>query len=154
MSTVQIKPWGVQVAGNFRRAVAIRQWQRVKARFPALLAGHEPAVSRVRPASVARRRIYAVRIGAGRARRPTASAASCARPAGLLRGAEEQVRPEKKKGREKKERGKKKKGREERRRGEGKKGRERKRGRRKKKNKTPTPFSPSRLRSARRRSWR
>ena len=63
MSAVQVKPWGVQVAGNMRRAVAIRQWQRVKARFPALLAGHEPAVSRVRPAS-GPRRIYAVRIGA------------------------------------------------------------------------------------------
>jgi hypothetical protein len=63
MSTVQIKPWGVQVAGNMRRAIAIRQWQRVKARFPSLLAGHEPAVSRVRPAS-GPRRIYAVRIGA------------------------------------------------------------------------------------------
>ena len=63
MSTVHIKPWGVQVAGNMRRAIAIRQWQRVKARFPALLAGHEPAVSRVRSASVPRG-IYAVRIGA------------------------------------------------------------------------------------------
>lgn len=63
MSTVRIKPWGVQVAGNMRRAVAIRQWQRVKARFPVLLARHEPAVSRVRPAS-GPRRIYAVRIGA------------------------------------------------------------------------------------------
>ena len=63
MSTVQLKPWGVQVAGNMRRAVAVRQWQRVKARFPALLSGHEPAVSRVRPAS-GPRRIYAVRIGA------------------------------------------------------------------------------------------
>jgi hypothetical protein len=64
MSTVQIKPWGVQVAGNMRRAIAIRQWQRVKARFPALLAGHEPAVSRVRSTFVPRG-IYAVRIGAG-----------------------------------------------------------------------------------------
>ena len=63
MSTVQLKPWGVQVAGNVRRAIAIRQWQRVKARFPALLGGHEVAVSRVRPAS-GPRRIYAVRIGA------------------------------------------------------------------------------------------
>jgi hypothetical protein len=63
MSTVQIKPWGVQVAGNMRRAIAIRQWQRVKARFPALLAGHEPAVSRVRSTFVPRG-IYAVRIGA------------------------------------------------------------------------------------------
>ena len=63
MSTVHIKPWGVQVAGNIRRAVAVRQWLRVKGRFPALLSGHEPAVSRVRPAS-GPRRIYAVRIGA------------------------------------------------------------------------------------------
>jgi len=64
MSTVHIKPWGVQVAGNIRRTAAIRQWQRVKARFPALLAGHEPAVSRVR-SPVAPRGVYAVRIGAG-----------------------------------------------------------------------------------------
>jgi hypothetical protein len=63
MSTVQIKPWGVQVAGNMRRAIAIRQWQRVKARFPSLLAKHEPAVSRVRSTFVPRG-IYAVRIGA------------------------------------------------------------------------------------------
>ncbi|MDQ2634634.1 MAG: lytic transglycosylase domain-containing protein [Pseudomonadota bacterium] len=64
MSSVQVKPWGVQVAGNARRVVAIRQWQRVKARFPALLAGHDPAVSRIRSASVPRG-VYAVRIGAG-----------------------------------------------------------------------------------------
>lgn len=63
MATVQLKPWGIQVAGNMRRAAAIRQWQRVKGRFPALLAGHEPAVSRVRSASVPRG-VYAVRIGA------------------------------------------------------------------------------------------
>lgn len=63
MSTVQAKPWGVQVAGNVRRTAAIRQWQRVKARFPALLAGREPAVSRVRSGSVPRG-VYAVRIGA------------------------------------------------------------------------------------------
>ncbi|MCX7303425.1 MAG: lytic transglycosylase domain-containing protein [Hyphomicrobiales bacterium] len=64
MSTVQIKPWGVQVAGNVRRNAAIRQWQRIKARFATLLADHEAAVSRTRSASVPRG-IYAVRIGAG-----------------------------------------------------------------------------------------
>ena len=64
MSTVQTKPWGVQVAGNVRRTIAIRQWQRIKARYPALLAGHEVAVSRKRTAGVPRG-IYAVRIGAG-----------------------------------------------------------------------------------------
>ena len=62
MASVNIKPWGVQVAGNFRRAAAIRQWQRVQGRFHALLGGYEPVVSRVR-VNYARRGIYAVRIG-------------------------------------------------------------------------------------------
>ena len=81
MSTVQIKPWGVQVAGNMRRAIAIRQWLRVKARFPALLVGtracRQPGASCIRPAPHLCR---AHRRGI-RARRPTAYAASCARPA-------------------------------------------------------------------------
>jgi soluble lytic murein transglycosylase-like protein len=62
MATINVKPWGVQVAGNFRRAAAIRQWQRLKGRFPALLADYEPVVSRVRT-PIGRRGIYAVRIG-------------------------------------------------------------------------------------------
>jgi soluble lytic murein transglycosylase-like protein len=63
MASVNIKPWGVQVAGNFRRSAAIKQWQRLKGRFPALLAEYEPVVSRVRT-HMARSGIYAVRIGA------------------------------------------------------------------------------------------
>jgi hypothetical protein len=62
MASINIKPWGVQVAGNFRRAAAIRQWQRAKGRFPALLASHDPVVSRVRT-PMGRRGVYAVRIG-------------------------------------------------------------------------------------------
>lgn len=62
MASVHVKPWGVQVAGNFRRAAAIRQWQRVQGRFHALLGSHEPVVSRVRT-PIGRRGIYAVRIG-------------------------------------------------------------------------------------------
>jgi hypothetical protein len=62
MATINIKPWGVQVAGNFRRAAAIKQWQRLKGRFSALLAEYEPVVSRVRT-PIGRRGIYAVRIG-------------------------------------------------------------------------------------------
>jgi len=62
MARVHTKPWGVQVAGNFRRAAAIRQWSRVKSRFPALLAEYEPVVSRVRT-PIGRRGVYAVRIG-------------------------------------------------------------------------------------------
>jgi len=62
MSSIHTKPWGIQIAGNARRNAAIRQWQRVKGRFSALLAGHDPVVSRVRSARVPRG-IYAVRIG-------------------------------------------------------------------------------------------
>ena len=62
MSSVQLKPWGVQLAGHFRRDVAIRQYQRVKGRFPRLLDAYEPVVSRVR-SPIGRRGIHAVRIG-------------------------------------------------------------------------------------------
>jgi len=62
MSSIHVKPWGVQIAGNFRRSAAIAQYQRVKARYPALLSEYEPVVSRVR-SPIGRRGIYAVRIG-------------------------------------------------------------------------------------------
>lgn len=63
MASVATKPWGIQVAGSFRRAAAVRQWQRLAARFPALLGGVEPVVSRVR-SPLGRSGIHAVRIGA------------------------------------------------------------------------------------------
>ncbi|MDX8479317.1 lytic transglycosylase domain-containing protein [Mesorhizobium sp. VK24D] len=63
MASINVKPWGVQVAGNFRRSAAIGQWLRVRGRFPALLASHDPVVSRMRT-PIGRRGIYAVRIGA------------------------------------------------------------------------------------------
>jgi soluble lytic murein transglycosylase-like protein len=62
MATIAVKPWGVQVAGNFRRSAAIRQWQREQARFPTLLGAYDPVVSRVRT-PMGRRGVYAVRIG-------------------------------------------------------------------------------------------
>ncbi|WP_454013272.1 lytic transglycosylase domain-containing protein [Aquamicrobium terrae] len=62
MASINVKPWGVQVAGNFRRAAAVRQWQREQRRFPALLAGYDPVVSRVRT-PIGRAGVYAVRIG-------------------------------------------------------------------------------------------
>lgn len=62
MSRVHVKPWGVQIAGNFRRGAAMQQWQRVRARFPALLRQYQPVVGRVR-SPIGRRGIYAVRIG-------------------------------------------------------------------------------------------
>lgn len=63
MARIHTKPWGIQVAGNFRRSAAIRQYERLRKQMPGLLAGHDPVVSRVRSA-MGRRGIYAVRIGA------------------------------------------------------------------------------------------
>lgn len=62
MARIHTKPWGMQVAGNFRQSAAIRQWQRVQARYPKVLGAYEPVVSRVR-SPIGRRGIYAVRIG-------------------------------------------------------------------------------------------
>ncbi|MBE0560040.1 SPOR domain-containing protein [Brucella anthropi] len=57
------KPWGIQVAGNFRRSAAANQWVRLRKQFSAVLAGHDPVISRIRT-PMGRRGIYAVRIGA------------------------------------------------------------------------------------------
>lgn len=62
MATVNVKPWGIQVAGNFRRSAAVRQWQKIQARHGALFGDYEAVVSRVR-SPLGRRGIYAVRVG-------------------------------------------------------------------------------------------
>jgi soluble lytic murein transglycosylase-like protein len=64
MATVHTKPWGVQVAGNYRRSAAVRQWQRLAPRLRAIVGAEDAVVSRVRTGH-GRRGIYAVRIGAG-----------------------------------------------------------------------------------------
>jgi len=61
MARIHTKPWGIQVAGHFRRDVAIRMWERAKRRVRALQSA-EPVVSQMRAGR--RRPIYAVRIGA------------------------------------------------------------------------------------------
>lgn len=63
MARIKQKAWGVQVAGNFRRAAAVKQFERVRRNFPAVMASHEPVVSRVR-SPIGRHGVYAVRIGA------------------------------------------------------------------------------------------
>ncbi|WP_260906693.1 lytic transglycosylase domain-containing protein [Chelativorans salis] len=63
MTSVLTKPWGVHVAGNVRRDVAIRSWERLRSAHQTLLAAYEPVVSRIRAAH-APRGIYAVRLGA------------------------------------------------------------------------------------------
>ena len=54
MSTINVKPWGIQVAGNFRRAAAIRQWQRLeRPHLEGLLVGRarrQPGALAARPA--------------------------------------------------------------------------------------------------------
>ncbi|MFC5586901.1 lytic transglycosylase domain-containing protein [Nitratireductor kimnyeongensis] len=63
MNSAHTQPWGVQVAGHFRRDVAIRLWQMVLRRHATVLRGYEPVITRVR-SSRGSRGIYAVRIGA------------------------------------------------------------------------------------------
>ncbi len=63
MSQIKPKPWGIQIAGNFRKAAAIRQLERLRSSFPAILNAHEPVISRNRT-PMGRRGIFAVRIGA------------------------------------------------------------------------------------------
>ena len=63
MSRVARKPWGIQVAGNFRQSAASRQWERVRRAFPSVLSKYRPVISRMRT-PIGRRGIYAVRIGA------------------------------------------------------------------------------------------
>lgn len=57
------KPWGVQVAGGYRRDAVMRQWQRIKQRHASLLSGLPATVSRQR-SPLGPKPIYAVRIGA------------------------------------------------------------------------------------------
>jgi Transglycosylase SLT domain/SPOR domain len=63
MSRIARKPWGIQVAGNFRQSAASSQWERVRRAFPAVLSKYRPVISRMRT-PIGRRGIYAVRIGA------------------------------------------------------------------------------------------
>ena len=62
VDSAPMKPWGVQVAGNERQAVAMRMYARVKASFPSILGDIKPIVMRTRTSPM--RRIYAVRVGA------------------------------------------------------------------------------------------
>ena len=63
MARIKLKPWGIQVAGNFRRSAAVKQYERVRRQFASVLSNHNPVVSRVRT-PMGRRGLYAVRIGA------------------------------------------------------------------------------------------
>lgn len=55
--------WGAQIAGHFNRETALRQWELLKDRHPALLNGLEPAVFSAR-SHLGRTRVYVVQIAA------------------------------------------------------------------------------------------
>ena len=63
MAQIVRKPWAIQVAGNFRHAAAVNQWERMRRQVGGTVASAHIYVSRVR-SPMGRRGIYAVRIGA------------------------------------------------------------------------------------------
>ena len=63
MAQIVRKPWAIQVAGTFRRAAAVNQWERMRRQVGGTVASAHIYVSRVR-SPMGRRGIYAVRIGA------------------------------------------------------------------------------------------
>ncbi|MEL6436802.1 MAG: lytic transglycosylase domain-containing protein [Pseudomonadota bacterium] len=63
MAQVVLKPWAVQVAGNFKRSIAARKWERIKSRNRSLIEDKPVSISRLRT-PIGPRPIYAVRIGA------------------------------------------------------------------------------------------
>jgi hypothetical protein len=62
-AAADIPPWGVQVAGHFDRAVAMRKWESVRARHASLIGEREPAVFATKSA-IGRKRLHVVQIAA------------------------------------------------------------------------------------------
>ena len=62
VDSAPMQPWGVQVAGNERQAIALRMFARVQSAYPSILGSIKPIVMRTRTSPM--RRIYAVRVGA------------------------------------------------------------------------------------------
>ena len=58
------KPWGVVLSGGFSQARALQAFQRIKGRFPSLLAEAKPFVARRKNLSMGRRRMVSVSVGA------------------------------------------------------------------------------------------
>ena len=58
------KPWGVVLSGGFSQARALQAFQRIKGRYPSLLAMAKPYVSRKKNLSMGRRRLVSISVGA------------------------------------------------------------------------------------------
>jgi len=57
------RPWGAVLAVNFSEALAVKQFQRLKLRFPQELAGRDPLIVRKRNLSRGRRLLNFVMLG-------------------------------------------------------------------------------------------
>lgn len=62
-ASTDVPPWGVQVAGNFNRTAAVKQWERVRATHARIIGDVEPAIFAKR-GTIGRRQMHVVQIGA------------------------------------------------------------------------------------------
>lgn len=62
MEKIIRKPWGIQIAGNFKKSIALRSLKKLRARIPFLK--KYKAYTQMRKTPMGKRSIYAVRIGA------------------------------------------------------------------------------------------
>jgi len=62
-ASTDIPPWGVQVAGNFNRTAAVKQWERVRATHARIIGDVEPAIFTKR-GTIGRKQMHVVQIGA------------------------------------------------------------------------------------------
>ena len=62
-ASTDIPPWGVQVAGNFNRTAAVRQWERVRVKLARVIGDVEPAIFAKR-GTIGRKQMHVVQIGA------------------------------------------------------------------------------------------
>lgn len=62
--TVPIAPWGVQLAGNFSKAIALASFERMRSRFASIIGDRRPMVIGTRLRSRGTRRFYRVMVPA------------------------------------------------------------------------------------------
>lgn len=79
MAKIIRKPWGIQIAGNFKKSAALRSLKKLRARIPSLK--KYKAYTQRRKTPMGKRSIYAVRIGAN-TRKEANSICSILRSAG------------------------------------------------------------------------
>lgn len=58
------KPWGVVLSGGFSQSRALQAFQRIKNRYPSVLANAKPYIARKKNLSMGRRRMVSISVGA------------------------------------------------------------------------------------------